>query len=108
MTFPPPGYDDETVVPQERLKFLLTELEGELGKIQSVFHQHFPGQFQVPADIAGRFWRLKASAEELGSEYTFLVDKIVTDYEHFQRSPDQSKLDQLFSDVKSLQLLLVG
>jgi hypothetical protein len=108
MTFPPPGYDDETIVPQERLKFLLGELEGELGKIQTVFHQYLPGEFHPPQEVTKGFWRLRISAEELGSEYTFLVEKIISDYEHFQEAPDQDTLDQLFSDVKSLQLLLVG
>lgn len=108
MTLPPPGYDDETVVPQERLKRLLGEFEGELDKIRSVFHQYLPGQFHPPQEVTKRFWRLKVSAEELGTEYAFLVDKIISDYERFQQTPDQAKLDQLFNDVKSLQLLLVG
>lgn len=108
MTYPPPGYDDESVVPHERLKVLIGELEGELNKIQSVFHQHLPGQFHPPMEVPKRFWRLRISAEELGEEYAFLVEKIISDYERFQEKPDQAKLDQLFNDVKSLQLLLIG
>ena len=49
MDFPPPGYDDQTVVPVQRLKWLLGQLEDELNKIQSVFYQHLPGQFRMPA-----------------------------------------------------------
>ena len=108
MNFPPPGYDDETVVPQQRLKLLLGQLESELGKIRLVFQQHLPGQFLMPPKIERELWTLRASAEELGSEYSFLVDKLVRDYEHFCDTPDQEKLDQIFSDVKSLQLLHVG
>jgi hypothetical protein len=108
MNFPPPGYDDDTVVPQQRLKFLLGQLESELNKIQQVFQQHLPGQFQMPAKIEKEFWSLRASAEELGSEYSFLVEKLIRDYEHFRDAPDQAKLDQIFGDFKSLQLLLVG
>ncbi len=108
MNFPPPGYDDETVVPQQRLKFLLGQFEGELDKIKTVFQQHLPGQFRAPSAIEKQFLSLRSSAEELGSEYPFLVEKLITDYDHFRGTPDQEKLDQLFSDVKSLQLLLVG
>ena len=108
MNYPPPGYDDETIVPQQRLKFLLGELEGELCKIQSVFHQYLPGQFQMPSKVEKEFRSLRASAEELGSEYSFLVEKLINDYENFHNTPDQTTLNQVFSDVKSLQLLLVG
>jgi hypothetical protein len=108
MSMPPPGYDDETVVPQHRLKFLLGELENELNKVQRVFQQHLPGQFRMPEKIEKEFWSLRESAEELGSEYSFLVEKLINDYEHFRTKPNQERLDQIFNDVKSLQLLLVG
>ena len=108
MNYPPPGYDDESVMPQQRLKLLLGELETELNKIQHVFRQHLPGQFHMPTQIENEFLYLRASAEELGSEYSFLVEKLIHDYEHFRTTPDQSKLEQIFSDVKNLQLLLVG
>lgn len=108
MNFPPPGYDDESVVPQQRLKSLLGQFEHDLDTIQSVFQQHLPGQFNPPTEVEKQFLSLRASAEELGSEYTFLIEKLITDYDHFRDTPDQEKLDQIFSDVKSLQLLLVG
>ena len=108
MNFPPPGYDDETVVPQQRLKVLLNQLESEFDKIQHVFQQHLPGQFKMREGLDKQFWSLRASAEELGSEYTFLVEKLISDYEHFRDVPDQEKLNKLFGDVKSLQLLLAG
>jgi hypothetical protein len=108
MNFPPPGYDDETVVPQKRLKNLLGQIESELNKIQSVYQQHLPGQFQAPIKLEREFWTLRASAEELGRDYSFLVEKLIGDYENFRDKPDQIKLDQLFSDIKNLQLLLVG
>lgn len=108
MNFPPPGYDDESIVPQKRLKFLIGEIESELDKIQIVFRQHIPGQFEVPKEMQKQFSALLSSAEELGSEYTFLVEKLISDYEHFNRYPDQNTLDLLFSDIKSLQLLLAG
>jgi hypothetical protein len=108
MSFPPRGYDDETVVPQQRLKVMLNRLESELDKVQMVFHQHLPGQFHMPDRLDKEFWSLRASAEELGTEYTFLVEKLISDYERFRETPDQDKLDKIFNDVKSLQLLLVG
>lgn len=108
MNYPTPGYDDETVVPQQRLRFLLGQIEGELNKIQNVFQQYLPGQFNMPVNVEKEFWSLRSSAEELGSEYSFLVEKLISDYDHFRETPDQQKLDQIFSDVKSLQLLLVG
>jgi hypothetical protein len=109
MNFPPPGYDDESIVPRHRLKFLLGQFEDELSKIETVFHQHLPGQFQTPkAAIEQEFWKLRASAEELGSDYPFLVERLISDYEHFRDEPSEEKLERIFSDVKSLQLLLVG
>lgn len=108
MGLPPPGYDDDTVVPQRRLSSLLGQFEDELNKIQNVFQQHLPGQFSTATTMESEFWALRESAEELGSDYSFLVDKLIIDYENFQNTPEQEKLDQLFSDVKSLQLLLIG
>jgi len=109
MNFPPPGYDDESVVPQHRLQFLLGQFEDELSKIQTVFEQHLPGQFHTPkTPIEHEFAQLRASAEELGSDYPFLVERLIADYEHFRDEPSEDKLERLFSDVKSLQLLLVG
>jgi hypothetical protein len=106
--FPPPGYDDESVIPRQRLALLLNQLEDELSKVQHVFHQHLPGQFKMPVKSQEDFWLLRAVAEELGSEYSFLVEKLIADYSQFRNAPDQERLDQLFNDVKSLQLLLVG
>jgi hypothetical protein len=108
MSFPPPGYDDSTVAATQRLKLLLGQLENELNKIQSVFYQHLPNQFHVPVKVEREFWLFRHSADELGADYSFLVEKLISDYEHFRDLPDQEKLDQIFRDVKSLQLLLVG
>src|SRR5262245_44171439 len=108
MSAPPPGYDDETIVPQKRLSLLLGQVESELNQISQVFRQHLPGQFKTAPKIEIELRSLRASAEELGTEYLFLVEKLIKDYEHFRNTPDQQKLDQIFSDVKSLQLLLVG
>lgn len=109
MNFPPPGYDDESVVPQNRLKSLLGQFEGDLTKIQAVFQEYFPGQFEIPPiSLEDRLEQMRASAEELGSDYPFLVERLISDYKHFNNEPSQEKLERLFSDVKSLQLLLVG
>lgn len=109
MKGPPPGYDDESVVPQNRLKFLLGQFEDELSKIESVFRQHVPGQFEAPThSMEHAFEQLRASAEELGSDYRFLIDRLITDYENFRDEPSQEQLEKLFGDVKSLQLLLIG
>ncbi len=103
MNFPPPGYDDENVVPQHQLSSLLDQIESELLKIRSVFEVQ---EFAVPVEL--EFGQLRASADELGEDYPFLIEHLITDYKHFRDEPNQDKLEQLFSDVKSLQLLLVG
>lgn len=109
MSLPPPGYDDESIVPQKRLKFLLGEFEKELTKIEAVFHQYLPTQFHAAhSPIEECFLQLKISAENLGSDYPFLVDQLISDYEHFRDEPSKEKLEKLFNDVKNLQLLLVG
>ena len=109
MNYPPPGYDDESIVPQHQMKRMLGQLEDELSKIETVFQQHLPGEFHPPQDLLEQeFGKLRASAEELGSDYPFLVERLIADYEHFRDEPSEDKLERLFSDVKSLQLLLVG
>lgn len=108
MNFPPPGYDDESLIPQQRLKLLLGTFQAELDKIQQVFQQHLPGQFQMPQKIERDFWSLRIAAEELGTEYSFLIEKLISDYNHFKETPDQQSLNRVFSDIKNLQLLLVG
>ncbi len=107
MTYPPPGYDDESIVPQHRLKSLLGQFEAELSKIQTVFRQNLPGEFH-PAEHDQDFWQLRTAAEELGSDYPFLVERLIADYKHFQDEPSGEKLENLFNDVRNLQLLLVG
>ncbi|MCP5469998.1 MAG: hypothetical protein H7A36_05785 [Chlamydiales bacterium] len=109
MSNPPPGYDDESVVPNARLRNLLGELEDELTVVQKIFSQSVPGEYRERGtDFSAEFWGLRNTAEELGSEYTFLIEKLIHDYEHFKEAPDSAKLEQLFSDIKSLQLLLTG
>ncbi|MFZ0566102.1 MAG: hypothetical protein WAM28_07955 [Chlamydiales bacterium] len=108
MSYPPPGYDDETVIAQRRLKLLLDQFEDDLSKIDAVFQQNLPRQFQVSAGIERDFENLSNSAAELGQEFSFLVEKLITDYRNFREMPDQEKLEKLFSDVKSLQLFLVS
>lgn len=106
---PPPGYDDESVIPRSRLKSLLGQFEEELDTIQKIFSQSIPTEYHENGhDFTADFWGLKATASELGSEYLFLIEKLIQDYQNFKSSPDNSKLEQLFSDVKSLQLLLTG
>ena len=109
MNRPPPGYDDESVVPQQRMRFLLGQFEDELDKINAVFQQHIPGEFHASRmPLEEEFPRLRASAEELGSDYPFLIDRLLADYQHFRDEPSQENLEKLFSEVKSLQLLLAG
>lgn len=109
MNTPPPGDDNGNMIPQHRLKFLLGQFEDELSKIQVVFQQHLPGQFHTqPTSLEHSFSQLRVSAEELGSDYPFLVERLIADYEHFRDEPSQDKLAQLFQDVQNLQLLLVG
>ncbi len=108
MSFPPPGYDDESVITQQRVRFLLGKLESELSVIQRVFEQHLPGEFPVPHKLEGELVTLRSSADELGLEYGFLIEKLVSDYRLFKEGPDPEKLSLLFQDIKSLQLLLVS
>ena len=109
MSGPIPGYDDESVIPRSRLKFLLGQFEDELNTISKIFAQSVPTEFhESERDFTAEFWSLKSTADELGSDYTFLIEKLIHDYETFKASPDGGKLEQLFSDVKSLQLLLTG
>lgn len=108
MNHPPPGYDDQSVIPKSRLKTQLDRLENELNVIQKIFSQSVPGEFHENTQVSNEFWNLRATAEELGAEYTFLIEKLIHDYENFHQAPDSAKLEQLFSDIKSLQLLLVN
>jgi|GEM_PF-4023825 len=103
------GYDDESVIPRSRLKFLLGQFEDELSTIQRIFAQSVSTESQESArDFTAQFWALRSTAEELGSDYSFLIDRLIHDYESFKTTPNPAKLEQLFLDVKSLQLLLTG
>lgn len=107
MTGPSEGYDDESVIPRSRLRGQLVELENELETIQRLFDQtHSMENSRGSHDFSGELSGLKATAAELGQEYLFLVDKLLDDYQSFKMAPDLDKLEQLFSDVKNLQLLL--
>ncbi len=109
MSGPTPGYDDESIVPKSRLKGLLDRFGEELDDIQKIFAQAVPGEYQESGtDFSSEFWGLRSTAAELGSEYTFLIEKLIQDYDKFKEAPNPDKLEQLFSDVKSLQLLLTG
>ncbi|MFN0065151.1 MAG: hypothetical protein ACKVOH_02820 [Chlamydiales bacterium] len=107
MSSPPPGYDDESTVPKSRLKNLLGVIEDELTTIQLIFTQAVSGEYYDRGkDLSGEFWGLRFTATELGSEYIFLIEKLIEDYGQFNKIPDEGKLEQLFADVKSIQLLL--
>ena len=79
----------------------------------------FPGEYMgmAPDEFGGnlaenfiqeeRFLFFRAAADELGDEYSFLVEKLISDYEHFRAAPEQEKLNQIFTDIKGLQILLV-
>ncbi len=108
MNEPPIGYDDESIVPKTRLRYLLDEFEDELNKVQKVYHQYIPSSFEFPSDVDQHFWQLRQTAQELGEQYHHLIDKLVFDYQSFKKKPDQINLNQLFADIKSLQLLLVS
>lgn len=108
MNYPPPGYDDHTVIAQKRLKMLLDDFEGYLSKVQRIFDQHFPERFEPPRQMEQEYWLLRKGAEELGEHYLFLVEKLIEDYENFKSQPEQKQLDQIFSDLKKIELLLAG
>ncbi|NGX62130.1 MAG: hypothetical protein K940chlam9_01624 [Chlamydiae bacterium] len=105
--FPPPGYDDETVVPQKQLKLFLDHFVDRLEVVQSLFQEQVPKEIVPSHELERELSELHASAESLGEEYLFLVERLIRDYTHFKQEPDQEKLDRLFGDVKSLELLLV-
>lgn len=106
MSEPPMGYDDESIVTKTRLGNLLKDFEEELNKVQRVYHQYLPANIDFPSDMEEHFWLLRQTAQELGSEYHQIVNKLVADYQSFKKKPDQVNLNQLFADVKSLELLL--
>lgn len=108
MAEPTIGYDDDSVIPKKRLINLLHHFETSLSRIENVFQQTLPTHFQPPSDYQQWFHMLKKTAQEVGPDYSFLVDKLIKDYDAFSRKPDQERLNQLFNDVKSLQLLLTG
>lgn len=105
---PSDGYDDDSVVPKKRLASLLDNFHESLDTIQKIFQQSLPTQFEAGGGKEEWIAQLQVTAGEVGSDYVFLVEKLLKDYEEFRQEPDQERLDQLFSDVKSLQLLLVG
>src|SRR3990167_10785084 len=99
----PPGHDDESIIPRSRLKAILSDMESKLEKIQTIFSQTLPGQYtESSEEFATSFWALRHTATEVGSTCTFLIEKLIHDYEQFKEAPDQAKLEQLFSDIQSL------
>lgn len=109
MSSPPPGYDDETTIPRLRLKSLLGDFGRELETIEKIFAQSVTMEYKEEGhDFSAEFSKIQETADELGTDYPFLIERLVNDYEHFKQAPDREKLEKLFSDVKSLQLLLTG
>lgn len=106
MSDPYPGYDDESVIAQKRLYHLLDDFVDELDRISSVFWQHLPGEFSMQPDLEKQFWILRSCAEEIGSDYSLFVENLISDYEYFRDMPDRARLEKIYKDVKSLQLLL--
>ena len=109
MSIPPLGYDDPSIVPFERLKGLVSKFEKELGTIQRVFNQHLPGEkFEVQRDLETDFALLRESATELGAEHQQIVEHLIAAYGSFKSSPDQEKLNHLFTDLERLKTFLAG
>lgn len=109
MSNPPPGYDDEHVVPQKQLQQLLGQFEYDLQKVEQVFHQNVLLTAPIPpTELEREFVQLRDSAESLGADYPFLIERLIADYENFRDEPSEQKLHHLFGDVRTLQLMLVG
>jgi len=106
MAHPPPGYDDESVIHRSQLKRLLGEFEEELDRIQSLFEQAHPQHVESKSKLEHCFWAVKEASLELGTDYSFLLDQLIENYEQFSIRPDQETLSKIFSSVKSLQLRL--
>lgn len=103
---PPPGYDDETVVPHKRLYLLLGKFEEELLKLQKELTLHMPIVMRFSNEMQKIFADLRAAAEELGQESLFSVEKLISDYEQFTEGSEIGALQVILNDIKSLQLLL--
>ena len=103
---PPLGYDDETVVPHRRLYLLLGKFEEELLKVQKELSLHMPIVMRLSNEMQKIFADLRASAEELGQESLFSVEKLISDYDQLSDDSGQEVLEVILNDIKSLQLLL--
>ena len=106
MKLPPLGYDDETIVPSVRMRFTIDRLSHEFKKIETVFLQTEAQQFTSHANFDQDFRNLLEAGSELKHEHLQCVQKLIDDYAFFTTSPSQEHLEQLFNDLKNLELLL--
>jgi hypothetical protein len=103
---PPLGYDDPTLIPRKRLILLIGRMEDELNRVQKVFKDHVRGDLH--SDITKDYWALRHSADELGLNYSNLVEDWIRKYENFRTSPSQEDLGALFQEIEGLKTLLMA
>lgn len=108
MELPPPGYDDETVVPKERLKKLVGHIDEELKRIEVIKRQQPSASLRIDSMLDSDLGQLFQSAEEIGMEHSEYVENLINDYDRFKMSPDEEKLLALHGDIKKLKIFLGG
>lgn len=106
MKTPPLGYDDESVITKKRLKLTMEQFQDELIKVEKIFLKDQARNFQFSENLEKYIKKLRANADELGSEYTFIIEKLISDYESFRKEPMTNKLEKLMADVRELVALL--
>lgn len=106
MKTPPLGYDDESIITKKRLKLTMEQFQDELTKVEKMFLKETTRTFQFSDNLEKYIKKLRLNADELGSEYTFIIETLISDYENFRQHPNASKLEKLTADVRELTSLL--
>lgn len=101
---PPPGYDDQSIIPKERLRLLSGEFEKGLNTLEDFFKAGV--SFQVDQQLKLQLNSMHYAAKELGNEYLVLVEELNHAFHAFESNLCLAKLSDVHTHLNSLKIIL--
>lgn len=107
MNNPPPGYDDQSIIPKERLNLLANDFEKELKKIEGYLNEGLPGQFQPGKNLKLHLISMNYAAKELGEDSCIeIIESLTHAYHLFESHANLANLNEVLGCIKKLKLSL--
>lgn len=103
MSLPPYGYEDESVIPKERVVQFIARLERECVLLERLLKR---GEGRFESALRDDFWILRSSCDELGADYHVVGERLAFAYFGFFENPTEDNFHFMVKDMGELKGLL--